>query len=391
MIAPFAIAREDAVPSRHDEQRQIPAPWLTSVASADRLSRKIHAAIRGRRTMATTNDVQVIAIEEHYNDSELSSLFEGRDARSIPHIVSRLDDLGELRLGEMDEGGIDVQVLSHAAPSTQKLDPETAVRVARNVNDRLKQTIDGNPERFQGFAALPTPDPKAAADELERCVDKLGFKGAMIHGLTKGGLFFDDKRFWPIFERAEALDVPLYMHPAIPHPDVIKAYYEDYMDDFPGLLTAGWGFTVETATQGIRLVISGVFDAHPGVNIILGHLGESIPFSLWRIDQALSRDGNRPSPGAVARRQPAVGVPRYVLRALLYHDQRQLLRSGAALLHPGDGRRPHPVLGRLPVRGQPSRRQVDGRAVAVGRGQGEDPQRQLQAAAQDVMDVGRRR
>ncbi len=245
--------------------------------------------------MTTTNGVQIIAIEEHYNDSELAALFEGRDARSAPHIVSRLDDLGALRLGEMDEGGIDVQVLSHAAPSTQKLDPETAVRVARNVNDRLKQTIDGNPDRFQGFAALPTPDPKAAADELERCVDKLGFKGAMIHGLTTGGLFFDDKRFWPIFERAEALDVPLYMHPAIPHPDVIKAYYEDYLDDFPGLLTAGWGFTVETATQGIRLVISGVFDAHPGVNIILGHLGESLPFSLWRINHALSRDGNRPS------------------------------------------------------------------------------------------------
>ena len=245
--------------------------------------------------MATSNDVQVIAIEEHYNDPELTALFEGRDARSAPFIVSRLDDLGELRLGEMDEGGIDIQVLSHAAPSTQKLDPETAVRVARNVNDRLKQTIDGNPDRFQGFAALPTPDPKAAADELERCVDKLGFKGAMIHGLTNGGLFFDDKRFWPIFERAAALDVPLYMHPAIPHPDVIKAYYQDYLDDFPGLLTAGWGFTVETATQGIRLVLSGVFDAHPGVNVILGHLGESLPFSLWRINSALSRDGNRPS------------------------------------------------------------------------------------------------
>jgi len=245
--------------------------------------------------MATTNDVQVIAIEEHYNDPELAALFEGRDARSAPHIVSRLDDVGELRLKEMDEGGIDVQVLSHAAPSTQKLDPETAVRVARNVNDRLKATIDGHPDRFQGFAALPTPDPKAAADELERCVDKLGFKGAMIHGLTSGGLFFDDKRFWPIFERAAALGVPLYMHPAIPHPDVIKAYYQDYLDDFPGLLTAGWGFTVETATQGIRLVLSGVFDAHPGVNVILGHLGESLPFSLWRINSALSRDGNKPS------------------------------------------------------------------------------------------------
>ena len=142
------------------------------------------------------------------------------------------------------------------------------------------------------FACLPTPDPKAAADELERCVTKLDFKGAMVHGLTNG-VFFDDKRFWPIFERAQALDVPLYMHPAVPHPAVVEAYYKDYLDEFPGLLTAAWGFTVETATQGIRLVLSGVFDAYPDVKIILGHLGESLPFSLWRIDQALSRQGNR--------------------------------------------------------------------------------------------------
>ena len=243
--------------------------------------------------MATTNDVEVIAIEEHYNDPELSALFEGRDARSAPHIVRRLDDLGELRLGEMDEGGIDIQVLSHAAPSTQKLDPETAVRVARNVNDRLKQTIDGNPDRFQGFAALPTPDPKAAAAELERCVDKLGFKGAMIHGLTGGELFFDDKRFWPIYERAEALDVPLYIHPAIPHQAVIDVYLKDYAKDFPGILNAGWGFTMETATAGIRIVLSGVLEKYPGTRIILGHLGETLPFLLWRIDLALNRPGNQ--------------------------------------------------------------------------------------------------
>jgi len=98
----------------------------------------------------------------------------------------------------------------------------------------------------------------------------------MVHGLTNG-LFFDDKRFWPIFERAQALDVPLYMHPAVPHPAVVEAYYKDYLDEFPGLLTAAWGFTVETATQGIRLVLSGVFDAYPEVKIILGHLGESLP------------------------------------------------------------------------------------------------------------------
>jgi len=244
--------------------------------------------------MTSENGTQVIAIEEHYLDPVIDEKVGGK-AGGGPDIRKRLADLTDLRVKEMDAAGIDIQVLSHCPPGAQAFGPEDAAVQAKGVNDRLNETVLANPERFAAFATMPTQDPRGAADELERCVDKLGFKGAMIHGLTTGGLFFDDKRFWPIFERAEQLDVPLYIHPAIPHPDVIKAYYEDYLDDFPGLLTAGWGFTVETATQGIRLVISGVFDAHPGVNIIMGHLGESLPFSLWRINQALSRDGNRPS------------------------------------------------------------------------------------------------
>jgi predicted TIM-barrel fold metal-dependent hydrolase len=233
----------------------------------------------------------VIALEEHYYDSELAATFDGPEGRA-PETRRRLDDLGELRLKEMDEAGIDVQVVSHGAPSTQRLDAEAAVRLARNANDRLAQAIAAHPDRFAAFAALPTPDPKAAADELERTVTQLGFKGAMVHGLTNG-VFFDDKRFWPIFERAQALDVPLYVHPAVPHSAVVEAYYQDYLADFPTLQTAAWGFTVETATQGIRLVLSGVFDAYPDVKIILGHMGEGLPFLLWRIDHALSRPGNR--------------------------------------------------------------------------------------------------
>jgi 2,3-dihydroxybenzoate decarboxylase len=197
--------------------------------------------------------------------------------------------VGALRLREMDEAGIDIQVLSHSAPATQRIAAENAVPVARKANDRLQGLVRASNGRLEGFAVLPTADPKAAADELERAVTKLGFKGAMVHGLTNG-IWFDDKRFWPIFERARALDVPLYIHPALPHPAVVDAYYRDYLKEFPALLTAAWGFTVETATQGIRLVLSGVFEKHPGVKIILGHLGESLPFSLWRIDMALSRD-----------------------------------------------------------------------------------------------------
>jgi len=241
--------------------------------------------------MAPEGRPLVIALEEHYYDPEVAKTFDGPEGRA-PEIRRRLDDLGELRLKEMDEAGIDVQVLSHGAPSTQRLDAPTAVRLARDANDRLAKVIAARPDRFAGFAALPTPDPKAAAAELERTISELGFKGAMVHGLTNG-VFFDDKRFWPIFERAQALDVPLYVHPAAPHSAVVDAYYKDYVKDFPAILNAAWGFTVETATQGIRLVLSGVFDAYPDLKIILGHMGEGLPFLLWRIDHALSRPGNR--------------------------------------------------------------------------------------------------
>jgi 2,3-dihydroxybenzoate decarboxylase len=244
---------------------------------------------------------RVIALEEHYMDPEVARHFAegGPEARDAA-LRERLHDLGALRLREMDEAGIDVQVLSHSAPSTQRLDAATGPAIATAANDRLHQQIQKSNGRFAGFAALPTANPKAAADELERAVTKLGFKGAMIHGLTwtEGQkLFIDDRRFWPIFERAQALDVPVYLHPAVPHPAVVEAYYKDYLKEFPGLLTAAWGFTVETATQGIRLVLSGMFEAYPRLKIILGHLGESLPFSLWRIDMALARDANRQRQG----------------------------------------------------------------------------------------------
>jgi len=236
----------------------------------------------------------VIALEEHYLDAQVKAKFAPADAASgrPPHIAERLADLGALRLREMDEAGVDIQVISHGAPSLQKMDAESAVALARGVNDRLAEACRGNPKRLAAFAAIPTPDPKAAADELERTVTKLGFKGTMIHGLTNG-VFHDDKRFWPIYERAEALDVPIYLHPAYPHPAVVEAYYKDYLGDYPVIASAGWGFTVETATQGLRMVLSGVFDKYPKLQIILGHLGEGLPFYLWRITHTLQRRENR--------------------------------------------------------------------------------------------------
>jgi predicted TIM-barrel fold metal-dependent hydrolase len=182
-------------------------------------------------------------------------------------------------------------VISHGAPSAQKLPAETAAALTRRVNDRLHTAIAGN-KRFAAFAALPTAVPEAAADELERTATELGFKGAMLHGLANG-TFLDDKKFWPIYARAEQLDLPIYLHPSQPHPDVARVYYADYIKDFPMVARPAWGYTVETATLAIRLVLSGVFERHPKLKIILGHLGETLPFLVWRIDQALSRPGQK--------------------------------------------------------------------------------------------------
>jgi predicted TIM-barrel fold metal-dependent hydrolase len=234
----------------------------------------------------------VIAIEEHYWDAEMASHFTGVEAGRPGETQRRLDDLGALRLKEMDEAGIDIQVLSHGAPSAQKLSADIAVDLVRRVNDRLHAVIADAPTRFAGFAALPTADPQAAAQELERAATRLGFKGAMIHGMAHGK-FADDKQFWPIYARAEQLDVPIYLHPSLPHPAVTEAYYADYVKSFPMVVRPAWGYTVETATTAIRMVLSGVFDAHPRLKIILGHLGEALPFLVWRIDQALSRPGQQ--------------------------------------------------------------------------------------------------
>ena len=234
----------------------------------------------------------VIALEEHYLDEEMASYFSGVDAQRQGDTHRRLLDVGELRLKEMDEARIDVQVLSHQSPAGQKLPPDVAVAVTQGANDRLAAVIARHPTRFAGFAALPTAHPEAAADELERSVAQLGLKGAMIHGLADGR-FVDERRFWPIFARAEQLDVPIYLHPAVPHPQVMDAYYKDYAQEFPSVIRAAWGYTVETATQAIRLVLSGVFEKHPNLKIILGHLGETLPFLVWRIDHALSRPGQK--------------------------------------------------------------------------------------------------
>ena len=231
----------------------------------------------------------VIALEEHFQDPELGALYGPLDANAAAHMRERLESFGGTRLKDMDDAGIDFQIISHSAPSVQKVDAETAFRMAPIVNDRLHAAIGAHPTRFGGFATIPTPDPKAAADELERAVTKLGFKGAMIHGMTNCR-FNDEPFFWPIYERAQELDVPIYFHPSAPNPAVIDAYYKEYVEKYPIILRAAWGFTVETATQGLRLVLSGVFDKYPKLKVIFGHLGEGLPFLQWRINMTMERD-----------------------------------------------------------------------------------------------------
>jgi predicted TIM-barrel fold metal-dependent hydrolase len=226
---------------------------------------------------------RIIALEEHFWTPELVALRRTVDQVN-PLSVERLGDLGELRLAEMDAGGIDMQVLSEAEPGVQNLAPDLAVSLARASNDLLADAVRRHPDRFAGFATLPTPAPAAAAKELERAVRELGFCGAMVHGSTHGH-FLDERQFWPIFESAMALDVPIYLHPSTPQPAVFDTYYKDY----PELGRAALGFGIETAVQAARLVMSGVLHEFPKLRIILGHLGEALPFLLWRASDTLAR------------------------------------------------------------------------------------------------------
>jgi 5-carboxyvanillate decarboxylase len=198
-------------------------------------------------------------------------------------LFNQLYDLGTGRINEMDTHGLDVQVLSLFAPGVQVFDAETASRLARQFNDLLGAAIKEHPKRFVGLACVAPQKPDEAADELERAVKELGCKGAVINGHTKGE-YPDNRKNWVIFERAERLNVPIYLHPRCPAPDMMKPYL-----DHPLLATAIWGYAAEAGLQAMRLIFSGVFDEFPRLKFILGHLGEGIPFFLARIDNRYLR------------------------------------------------------------------------------------------------------
>ena len=246
--------------------------------------------------------MRIIALEEHFilpreEQTLPPGAHRGSDREKILgfDVVAELLDLGASRIAAMDAAGIDLQVISHNQPGCQALDAGAAVPLAREVNDFLFEAVKRHPTRFAGLAALPTADPAASVKELDRAVTKLGFKGAMINGHTKGS-FLDDKKYWPIFECAQALGVPIYLHPSVPHPAVTKAYFDGY----PELALAAWGFGIDTGAHFLRLVFAGVFDAFPRLIFILGHLGEGLPFMLHRINDqtrlAAGRRGLKRSP-----------------------------------------------------------------------------------------------
>lgn len=192
-------------------------------------------------------------------------------------LVERIQDLGTLRIYDMDQSGISKQVLALTAPGVQVFDAPTAVALARSANDQLAEAVRNHPQRFAGLTAIAPQDPASAAKELERGVNKLGLKGAIVNSHTRGE-YLDDPKFWAIFEAAEALKVPIYLHPNPPPANMIGPFLSRGLDG------ATYGFAVETGLHILRIIVSGAFDRFPGLTFVLGHLGEAIPYWLFRFD-----------------------------------------------------------------------------------------------------------
>lgn len=228
-----------------------------------------------------------IAFEEHFAIEETlgeTHNFAGESGR-WDDFTREILDLGAERLSYMDNAGIELAVLSLNAPGVQRMvDADMALAVARKANDRMAEAVSGRPDRYAAFAALPMHDPDAAAAELTRCVRDLGFKGCMVNGFQQSGdddtvKYYDFPEYRSFWATVSDLDVPFYLHPRMQIPSRAGNY-----EDHPWLLSAPWGFAIETSIHALRLCGSGLFDDFPNLRICLGHLGENIPFGLWRID-----------------------------------------------------------------------------------------------------------
>lgn len=232
-----------------------------------------------------------ITLEEHVampgTVDEIPDRFSPEAWKRTSHAL--VDIHGQL-LSDMDANGIELSVLSMNSPAAQGfLDKNKAIDYARRTNDYLAEQVAKNPKRFRAFATLPMQDPEAAANELVRCVRQLGFPGALANGFTQLGtadsaIYYDLPQYWDFWATVESLDVPFYLHPRDPLPSRTPS-----LDGHPWLFGSVWGFTLDTATHALRLMSCGVFDKYPKLTIILGHLGETLPFLMWRVDNRLSK------------------------------------------------------------------------------------------------------
>lgn len=207
----------------------------------------------------------------------LWGFFAGSRSERAATLFRRIQDLEGERLRDMDALGIDLQLLMLTAPGVQCFDAATGSALARSSNDQLAETVRRHPTRLAGMAAVAPQDPQAAAREAERGVRQLGLRGVVINSHTRGE-YLDDAKFWPIFEAIEALGVPLYIHPNTPSPQMIQPFLPRALD------AAIYGFACETGLHVLRMIVAGVFDRFPKLQLVLGHLGEGLPYWLYRID-----------------------------------------------------------------------------------------------------------
>ncbi len=244
---------------------------------------------RGYRRIATEEAWCTLELMARYHDlleagthndpgfQNLWGFFAQSQSQRARDLYERIQDIDQRRIADMDATGIDVSLLMLTAPGVQMFSPDEACALARDSNDQLAAAIARHPTRLAGLAAFAPHAPQAGAAEIERGVRQLGLKGALVNSHTQGR-YMDDEFFWPIFEACEALDVPLYIHPNSPSPQMVEPFLSRCLD------AAIWGFQAETGLHALRLIVSGVFDRFPKLKIVLGHLGEGLPFWLYRID-----------------------------------------------------------------------------------------------------------
>jgi 2,3-dihydroxybenzoate decarboxylase len=244
--------------------------------------RRRHQSQAAKNKEYQMKKIRKIALEEHFmapGFQEYSKVFlKNIDEAGQLAIAKKLADFDDIRLQEMDRAGIDIVILSQSGPGVQaEADTATAILRAQQNNDFLAEQVARHPTRYAGFATLPMQDPHAAAAELERAVKTLKFKGSLVNGHTNG-MYYDDRSYDPFWAKMQELDVPMYLHPTNPY--ALPHAYTGH----PELVGATWGWGIETGTHALRLLFGGVFDRFPRLKVILGHMGEGLPFQRWRFD-----------------------------------------------------------------------------------------------------------